>query len=389
MEATFKGKYYNGLSSMGLEAEIALESHAILIAYTDKDGEPQTIAWDIAQMHKNEFIAKDRVTLQYGTFPPQSLEVNSAAFVIALKTTYAHQDFMQSHYHFLSKKGWKGVIAGGTLCVSLIAIFYFVGIPTIAEGIAEKFPLKYEVEIGEQLFKTVTKQYQIDSVKTVLMNDFYKNLAYPSNYDIKVTVVEVDMVNAFAVLGGNIVVFTGILDKMQNSNELAALLAHEASHIELRHSTKSMFRSLANYMFISLIFYDVNAIASLLVENANMLTDLHYSRRLEQEADENGFRLMVGQQIDPNGMVQLFETLKDGHKIKVKIPDTENKEIGENDEAAEQEIEISEPNEFMSTHPLIANRIDDIRQMIAKNPSPIKENNILSEIWNKIKGINE
>jgi hypothetical protein len=118
MEQTFQGKYFNGLSSKPLDAFIALDEEAILIAYTDKDGESQTVAWDIAQMQKNEFIGKDRVTLLYGSFPPQSLEVVSADFVREIKAKYASKAFMQSHYHFLANKGLKGVMLGITICIA-------------------------------------------------------------------------------------------------------------------------------------------------------------------------------------------------------------------------------------------------------------------------------
>jgi beta-barrel assembly-enhancing protease len=417
MEQTFQGRFYNGLSSRALDAVVALEENTILIAYTDKEGESQTVAWDIAQMKKNEFIAKDKVTLLYGAFPPQSLEINSAEFIHALKTKYTQKEFMKSHYHFLANKGWKGVIIGGSLCVSIILLFYFFGIPTIAENIAEKFPIEYEKQIGEQLFDVLTREYVKDSSKTALVNEFFQELGYPSKYDAEITVVDYSMVNAFAVPGGNIVVFSGILDKMQNSNELAALLAHELSHIELKHSTKSIFRSLANYMFISLIFYDVNAIASILLENVDMLTNLHYSRTLEQEADEHGLAMMLDRKIDPKGMIQLFETLKqDIKEVQNKISNLGTESVENNEEKKYEENianeadtsalstneyktddakneptktkdseEADEPTEFMSTHPLLSNRIEFVKNKIANQKYQVKENEKLKTLWEKIK----
>lgn len=56
--------------------------------------------------------------------------------------------------------------------------------------------------------------------------------------------------NAFKLPGGHIVVFTGILEKMDSSDELAALLAHEATHVEERHSTRMDGPSMAGYLFL-------------------------------------------------------------------------------------------------------------------------------------------
>jgi Zn-dependent protease with chaperone function len=376
VEKIFQGKFYNGLSSFAYEASILLEEHAILIAYNDKEEQEQTVVWDINQMQKNEFIDKANVTLIYGVFPPQSLEVHSAEFVSEIKSKYAKAPFMQSNYHFLANKGLKGVLIGGSACLGLLLLFYFFGIPTVAESIATKFPIQYEEQLGEQMFEALIKNYEVDSAKSTLVNDFYKKLNYPSNYNIKITVVQENMVNAFAVPGGNIVVFDGILEKMRSSEQLAALLAHEASHIELKHSTKSIFRSLGNYLFISLIFYDINAIASILIDNANMLNNLSYSRSLEEEADQNGLRLMMGQKIDPQGMIGLFELLKD-------VQDTEATD--EKKQAKKDLEEEEEPNEFMSTHPLINNRIKYIKDIIEKDKNKYTAKEDLDITWQAIR----
>lgn len=61
-------------------------------------------------------------------------------------------------------------------------------------------------------------------------------------------VVRDDQVNAFALPGGHIVVFTGILERMDLPEELAALLAHEGTHVQERHSTRMLMRQLVSHV---------------------------------------------------------------------------------------------------------------------------------------------
>ena len=73
---------------------------------------------------------------------------------------------------------------------------------------------------------------------------------------------------------------------MKSYDQLVALLGHEVSHVNNRHSIKILTRNLAGYMMISLVFSDLNGIMSVLAENAQQLRSLSYSREFEEEADE-------------------------------------------------------------------------------------------------------
>ncbi|MCK7559120.1 M48 family metallopeptidase [Chitinophaga sedimenti] len=107
--------------------------------------------------------------------------------------------------------------------------------------------------------------------KTKLANDFFKQLKIKTAYDIRITVVKDDQLNAFAVPGGHIVVYDKLIKQMKGPGELAALLSHEYSHVELRHTTKTMFRSMGTYVMLSLVFGDLTGVAGVVVENAHSL----------------------------------------------------------------------------------------------------------------------
>ena len=153
--------------------------------------------------------------------------------------------------------------------------------------------------------------------------------------------------------------FSGVLNDMKSSNELAALLGHEASHVNQRHSIKMLCRNLAGYMVVSLLFSDVNGVMAVLAENAQQLHSLSYSRAFEQEADEQGLKILMDNKINPNGMVHLFEQL-------------------------EKESKISIPK-IISTHPLTAERKENMNRIIAATQYEVSANKKLELIFEQLK----
>jgi len=116
-------------------------------------------------------------------------------------------------------------------------------------------------------------------------------------------------VNAFALPGGQIFVYSGIIDKMKNYNELVALLSHEITHVTHQHSLKSLGRSAAAAIFISGLFVDISGISAGILDQANQLKQLRYSRELETEADQHGVDFMIKYKVSPEGMISLMQIL--------------------------------------------------------------------------------
>jgi predicted Zn-dependent protease len=169
----------------------------------------------------------------------------------------------------------------------------------------------------------------------------------PSEYNVQIVVVKGDVLNAFALPGGHIVVYDKLLYNLDSYPQLAALLSHEFTHVENRHTIKTLFRQLGSKIFLSLIVGDATAVGGVVINNADQLKTLSYSRRLEKEADQNGVRLLAERKIDCGGFVRLFQILKK-----------------ETDGAAET-------SEWISSHPNLDNRIRNIEENpFCKNNTP-------------------
>ena len=188
-------------------------------------------------------------------------------------------------------------------------------------------------QLGDAAFEQMALGLDIDEERSEQLQAFGDRLSLSADHQLRYHVVDDPQVNAFALPGGHIVVFTGILERMSGPGELAGLLAHEATHVQERHSTRIMVRSLASYMFVSLLVGDVSAVVAVAAENADKLRNMGYGRGLESEADAIGQQRMKENGVDPAGMVRLLKLLEQ--------------------EAQDMPEELA----FLSSHPLTKDRI--------------------------------
>ena len=207
----------------------------------------------------------------------------------------------------------KEWIRNGGLLIALVAIVLFIYsllVPFLAEQLAKRVSVETEQTLGDGVFDALATDYQIDTVRSRRVVEFFESMKVPSAYSIRIVVVRHSESNAFALPGGRIVVYSGLLDKMESAPELAALLSHEFTHVDQRHATRSIFRKLGSQVFLGLLFGKVGTVSGVLVDHADELRSLTYSRSLEKDADLRGLKILTDRGIDPQGFEDLFDRLK-------------------------------------------------------------------------------
>ena len=129
----------------------------------------------------------------------------------------------------------------------------------------------------------------------------------PTPWHFELMVSDASDVNAFALPGGFVVVNVGLLSAARTGEEVAAVLAHELSHVTARHSTQRLAASLGATAALGLVLgvVDLGAPAYTLAH----LAGLGYERDQEREADELGLALLERAGISPLGMATFFERL--------------------------------------------------------------------------------
>ncbi|WP_207428078.1 M48 family metallopeptidase [Pedobacter sp. SYSU D00535] len=351
----FNVLYFDGQTSLPKEAVVSLELRHLTIVYL-QDDEEKRVVWELDQIQPIE-ISGNLHILRYGDFPLQQIDCKDHHFYKALADRYPGAAFLK--ISFADRvKGWN-VVAITLGFIAIMASVYFLVLPPVAELLAGQIPQTMEVQLGNSLYEGFVSEYEKNEKLTKLTNSFSREIDFNTSYPIDVTVVKSPQVNAFALPGGKVVIYDGLLKKMRSAEELAALLSHEVGHIEHRHSLKSISRSLSGYIFVSLILNDINGLSAVLVDNANTLNNLSYSRSLEADADARAVETLDRNNLDQKGLVGLFEIL--------------NKEAGEDTDYLK----------FLSTHPLTKERMQKAREAAAKQ-GPFKKNPRMEELFREI-----
>jgi predicted Zn-dependent protease len=225
---------------------------------------------------------------------------------------------------------------------------YAWGIPALARQAAARVPPEWEERLGdaalEQLAPPETRcgggaqQQVLEQIGEKLMAT-----APASAFHLRLLIVDHPMANAFAVPGGRIVVFRGLLERTTRSEELAGVLAHEIQHVLLRHPLQAVLRQLSLQALAAVLAGDSSGIASAL-GTAGTLGSMRYQRGDEEAADREAVQMLQAARIDPAGLIEMFEKLEEAH--------------GEAPAALE----------YLSTHPLTRARIAELENLTANAP---------------------
>jgi predicted Zn-dependent protease len=127
------------------------------------------------------------------------------------------------------------------------------------------------------------------------------------------TLLASDVPNAFALPGGLVYVTAGLMKKMSNERQLAAVLGHEVGHVCALHNVHAMQRQWGAKVLLKLAQYAMKSeyasAAKTATEYSTRFLNLRYSRKDEYQADELGVRYMSRAGYNPYGMVELMEIL--------------------------------------------------------------------------------
>ena len=136
----------------------------------------------------------------------------------------------------------------------------------------------------------------------------------PQPFDYRFFVVDENQLNAFAVPGGSIYVFAGLIERAKSTDELAGVLGHEIVHIKARHMARSSgpdaisVLSLLGMVLLAKTASGSQA-AGMVGQAVAATRQAAYSRQLEMEADTLGARYMAAAGYDPKGAIAFLRTL--------------------------------------------------------------------------------
>lgn len=212
-------------------------------------------------------------------------------------------------------------------------------------------------QLGAQSFAQLKKQEKINTDPKInqyvqcVSHAMTRHLVPQSDFgQWEVVVFDSKQVNAFALPGGKIGVYTGLLNIAQNSDQLATVIGHEIGHVLAQHGNERLSSSQLIEVGLQLSSiamsgseYHNLAMAGLGL-GAQYGVIMPYGRAQESESDIIGLRLMAEAGFDPKQSISLWENM-------AKAAGTD------------------QPPELLSTHPSHSSRIKELKEQIAQLPA--------------------
>ncbi|HEU4686679.1 MAG TPA: M48 family metallopeptidase [Nitrospira sp.] len=242
---------------------------------------------------------------------------------------------------------WAAV--GGAL-VAVVLVLWF-GSDLLVEMAVSRIPVEWEQKIGEAAYRDVLAQQTVikEGPAVSAVQEMTRRLTErlsDSPYKFEVTMVKNDVVNAFALPGGYVVVFTGLMKNAESGEEVAGVLSHELNHVLQRHGLERIVKQLGLFTVLSVIMGNQQGLAGLMREVSLQLLTLRFGRDQETEADVTGVHLLHRARIDPEGLIRFFDRLSAKEKDRV---------------------------ELLSTHPMSQARAARLRTEVASLPKQLPE----------------
>jgi Zn-dependent protease with chaperone function len=208
--------------------------------------------------------------------------------------------------------------------VSVVGVFA----QTAVKPPKNKYTPKQDVELGREAAAEVRKQYPIIENERIgrYLNKVGDRLvaAAPPElnepvYEYSFTPVNLKEINAFALPGGPMFVNRGMFDAAAAEDEVAGVMAHELSHVLLRHGTANATKAQNPWLQLGQIAGVVGgaviggAAGSAIAQGGQFGLGtllLRYSRDFEKQADILGAQIMARAGYDPRALARMFETIE-------------------------------------------------------------------------------
>ncbi|HBF39854.1 MAG TPA: hypothetical protein DDW50_21410 [Firmicutes bacterium] len=233
----------------------------------------------------------------------------------------------------------------------LILCFLLLQSVSLANSLVDSWALGMEKGIGFSNYQSITTEKTVVQLPQAQEKDLHnvfrrlvKNCKRNKELNFTITVVRDDDPNAFALPAGYVFINTGLLSMVKSDGELAGILGHEIAHIDRYHAMKALYRSVGYSMIFNLFLishhnWGNTQEMSALAGASLRLSQLGYSRKAELEADRHGVEIMEKAGYNKRDILNFWERFQ------------------------RQNGDSSKGLTFLSTHPAIRTRIEQIKKL--------------------------
>lgn len=301
------GSYFDGLTAQPHAVTVKVHSGGIHIY---GEGGKSFGFWGYDGLRAAPGIRTDtEINLMHSENPDARLVITDPAIVGQL-TNMAPHIFKRRG----SRRGLAYRLVLIALIIGIIAGLIFVVVPKTAHVIAGVIPVQWELAWGRSIRNKFTAKTKVcrgtagkEALDAMVARLLRTGPVRASEYHVTVTVIKSKTQNAFATMGGQIVVFSKLIEEMDGPDELAGVLAHEIAHVIARHPLTHTIEAFTAMTFANMFGGGASDIGGALVVSS-------YSRTMEAEADRIASKILREARVSPRGLAKFFQRLQKAAK---------------------------------------------------------------------------
>lgn len=294
-------------NSLLVEEAIAFTAMSVEAGGLDHD--QLVVSWGVGASVRTLYLKDPALIIAFRRAAPSAL--------MAHLERAAEQVRRARHSHRVLWGSAVGVVVG-------LGLMVWFGSDLIVEWAVARIPVQWEQKLGETVYQDFLSKETVlkDGPAVSAVQEMTQRMTakIPNNpYTFQVSVVQSPVVNAFALPGGYVVVFTGLMKKAESGEEVAGVLSHELNHVLQRHGMERLVKMMGLAAVVSILVGDQQGLIGLARQLGLELATLKFGREQETEADVTGIRLLSDARIAPDGMIRFFERLSEKDKERVEL----------------------------------------------------------------------
>lgn len=338
---TVEGHFFDGLQPVGVSAKMNFSGpNAALTAGT------LSASYANSQLKVSPRIA---VTERFISLP------DGTQFLCADQTfldTLPQESPSEGVVAWLESR-WQVAIACIAAIIMTLLLGYFLGLPILAERLANHMPMTTEQVIGEQALKFFDEREWLgpsalnETTQVKILDGFnilHSDLPFREFYRLEFRSGQRILgANAMALPGGIIVITDELIEIADTVEEVLAVLAHEIGHVELRHSMRGILQDSIVAAAVAALTSDAATLNVAVAGLPAVLASTKYSREFETAADDYAFSLLKRNDYSPAAFASIIDKL------------------------AAESAKSSKNFGYFSTHPLKEERVEQALEATENN----------------------
>lgn len=306
--------YFDGASN---------QRRAVTLRFADRleirDGDTVLAAWPYADIRRADSPSGMLRASCLAAAPLARLEIRDARVAADLVSRAARiDDNTPGRRSVATIVGWSLAAT-----VSIIAVVLF-GVPLAADRLTPLVPDSFERRLGDVADSQVKAVFSAEVCNHAAGQAAFTKLvtaireAAGLDTAVQSGVLSTPVPNAFALPGGKVYLFNGLLAKADNADEIAGVLAHELGHLKHRDNMRGLIHNGGTSFLIGLLFGDISGSGALIFASRSLVNNT-YTREAEQAADTFSIDVMhkLGRPTKPMGELLVRVTGKEGKGLSI------------------------------------------------------------------------